>query len=495
MPKLIKLTAEGPAWADDRFTNVADDEPVPEGDVIVSLTRFQAEGEALQAHGRDVGVRIEPSEEVETLAYDLPRIPVVALRLPEIPRWARVSAPLHAAARQRLGYAGEGWGRWATSCASRGPPSWSAAASTLSSQPTARRPRRGTGPRTDSVTSTSAPPTTARQRSRSGPKRPGRRPMPYEGAESLETIAELNARLRDASPQEILAAAMQRLGDGLALVSSFGSESAVLLHMAAQINPDIPVLFLDTGMLFGQTLDYRKALAQRLGLTGVRDLRPQYQDLAVHDPSANLWQTDTDGCCRIRKVLPLERALAEFDGWITGRKRFQGGDRLRLKVVEETEEQAEVQAPWPTGPRNRSTPMRSSMTSSAPAGRVRLSVDPDAGLAPEEPVEEVRDTRGGPPGPAMDRRPSAASIWGVGMHQSRSAGISRACATGTGYPVPSWSFQAGGGDENPGSPPTHGQVRRPSHWSQQVIVSGAGRWAGFEVGPGGGRQRAAVRPG
>jgi phosphoadenosine phosphosulfate reductase len=163
--------------------------------------------------------------------------------------------------------------------------------------------------------------------------------MAYEGFEQRETVAQLNARLRDAEPQAILRAAIDRFGDKVALVSSFGTESAVLLHMAAQIKPDIAVLFLDTGMLFGQTLDYRKQLAAQLGLTGVRDLRPQYQDLAVHDPSADLWQTDTDACCRIRKVLPLDRALEGFEGWITGRKRFQGGDRLRLQVVEQGEQQ------------------------------------------------------------------------------------------------------------------------------------------------------------
>jgi len=97
------------------------------------------------------------------------------------------------------------------------------------------------------------------------------------------------------------------------------------------------VLFLDTGMLFGQTLDYRKQLAARLGLTGVRDLRPQYHDLAVADPQAKLWQTDTDACCHVRKVLPLDRALSEFDAWITGRKRFHGGSRLALPVVEEAD--------------------------------------------------------------------------------------------------------------------------------------------------------------
>ena len=153
---------------------------------------------------------------------------------------------------------------------------------------------------------------------------------------SVEARA-LDARLRSASPQKILETAIQLYGDRIALVSSFGSESAVLLHMAAQIEPSIPVVFLDTGMLFGQTLDYRKKLAADLGLTDVRDLRPLYQDVAVHDPSQDLWKTDTDACCRIRKVLPLDRALGDFDAWITGRKRFHGGERLRLKVVEEAD--------------------------------------------------------------------------------------------------------------------------------------------------------------
>jgi phosphoadenosine phosphosulfate reductase len=163
--------------------------------------------------------------------------------------------------------------------------------------------------------------------------------MPYEGADVFDLVEALNAELRHAHPRDILAAARARFGGRLALVSSFGAESAVLLHMAAQVDPSMPVLFLDTGMLFGQTLDYRQRLTQRLGLTDVRDLRPQYQDLAVHDPGADLWKTDTDGCCRIRKVLPLDRALSGFEAWITGRKRFQGGARLNLAVVERAGDQ------------------------------------------------------------------------------------------------------------------------------------------------------------
>ncbi|MEO7026706.1 MAG: phosphoadenylyl-sulfate reductase [Caulobacteraceae bacterium] len=144
----------------------------------------------------------------------------------------------------------------------------------------------------------------------------------------------LASRLRDADPPSILAAAIERHGDRLALVSSFGAESAVLLHMAAAIAPDISVLFLDTGMLFGQTLDYRRRLAASLGLTNIRDLRPTFEHLAVNDPAADLWKSDTDACCHIRKVAPLDRALSGYDAWITGRKRFQGATRLRLPVVE-----------------------------------------------------------------------------------------------------------------------------------------------------------------
>jgi phosphoadenosine phosphosulfate reductase len=153
----------------------------------------------------------------------------------------------------------------------------------------------------------------------------------------LALSSRLDAELRHAHPRTVLEAAVEAFGDQLALVSSFGAESAVLLDLVSRVKPDIPVLFLDTGMLFGQTLDYRKQLAARLGLTGVRDLRPAYHDLAVSDPQAKLWQTDTDACCHVRKVLPLDRAIAEFDAWITGRKRFHGGTRLALPVVEQAD--------------------------------------------------------------------------------------------------------------------------------------------------------------
>ena len=151
-------------------------------------------------------------------------------------------------------------------------------------------------------------------------------------------VDDLNARLRHATPQEILREAFKAYAGKIAIVSSFGAESAVLLHLAAEVDSSVPVLFLDTGQHFGQTLDYRKTLAARLGLSNVRDLRPAFQDLALQDPKADLYKTDTDACCNIRKTLPLDRVLRpEFDAWITGRKRFQAATRASLPVVERGE--------------------------------------------------------------------------------------------------------------------------------------------------------------
>ncbi len=162
--------------------------------------------------------------------------------------------------------------------------------------------------------------------------------MAFDLTERPVSLAQrLDAQLRDAHPVEIIRAAFEAYGDRLALVSSFGAESAVLLHMAASVDRDITVLFLDTGMLFGQTLDYRRRLAGVLGLTRVRDLRPSFENLATADPNADLWRRDTDACCDIRKVQPLSAALGPFEAWITGRKRFHGGERIRLSVVEEAE--------------------------------------------------------------------------------------------------------------------------------------------------------------
>jgi phosphoadenosine phosphosulfate reductase len=121
----------------------------------------------------------------------------------------------------------------------------------------------------------------------------------------------------------------------LAVVSSFGTESAALLKVMADVDPAIPVLFLDTGWLFEETLAYRDTLIERLGLRDVRSIKPLDETLSREDPERDLWFSDPDACCRIRKVEPLARALKPFSAWINGRKRFQGGTRAAIPVVEQ----------------------------------------------------------------------------------------------------------------------------------------------------------------
>jgi len=150
-----------------------------------------------------------------------------------------------------------------------------------------------------------------------------------------DRVRRLNAEVETAGPLEILEFAIKSEFAGrLALVSSFGAEAAVLLHMTAQVDPSTPVVFLETGKHFAQTLQYRNELQQRLGLTDVRSIAPDAGELAAEDPDGDLWRRDTDACCGLRKVRPLDRALAEFDAWITGRKQFHGGQRARLPVFE-----------------------------------------------------------------------------------------------------------------------------------------------------------------
>ncbi|HEY5208585.1 MAG TPA: phosphoadenylyl-sulfate reductase [Pseudolabrys sp.] len=120
----------------------------------------------------------------------------------------------------------------------------------------------------------------------------------------------------------------------IALVSSFGTESAVLLQMVTAIDRNLPVLFIDTGKLFGETLRYRDELVTLLGLSDVRTVRPTGLKLAEVDPEQSLWQSDPDKCCFTRKVEPLAQAIKGFDAWITGRKRFQGGSRATLQPIE-----------------------------------------------------------------------------------------------------------------------------------------------------------------
>ena len=147
--------------------------------------------------------------------------------------------------------------------------------------------------------------------------------------------ARLNERYKHHAATEVLRRALNDPDLGrVTMVSSFGSESVVLLHMVSVVAPGTPVLFIDTQMLFQETLDYQVEVAEKLKLTDVRVVRATEREVALNDPDGTLHQFNTDACCDLRKTIPLERELSQFDAWITGRKRFQGGQRTELQFFE-----------------------------------------------------------------------------------------------------------------------------------------------------------------
>lgn len=165
-----------------------------------------------------------------------------------------------------------------------------------------------------------------------------------------QRAAELVERYKGASAEAVLAAMVRDEFPGsLALVSSFGTESAILLHMIAAIDPTTPVIFLDTGKLFGETRRYRDQLVAKLGLTGLRTITPDVTALNVADPNGVLWSQSTDACCDVRKVKSLDQALLPFAAWITGRKSFQGAERTALPVFEADSTHIKINplAGWP----------------------------------------------------------------------------------------------------------------------------------------------------
>ncbi|PHQ96043.1 MAG: phosphoadenylyl-sulfate reductase [Marinosulfonomonas sp.] len=150
-----------------------------------------------------------------------------------------------------------------------------------------------------------------------------------------EQVAGLNQQAMNFDPVGILDFALRGAAPGrIALVSSFGTESIVLLHMISQIDRSLPILFIDTQMLFKETLAYQADVARLMGLTDVRHIRPDPLDISEIDPNGVLNQFNKDACCELRKTRPLQRALRGFDTWITGRKRFQSRVRAKLDFFE-----------------------------------------------------------------------------------------------------------------------------------------------------------------
>lgn len=150
-----------------------------------------------------------------------------------------------------------------------------------------------------------------------------------------DRVSALNARYRHHGATAVLEHALKDAEVGkIALVSSFGAESVVLLHLVSIMDRHLPVLFIDTEMLFAETLAYQLELTDRLRLTNVQTIKARREDIFLRDNESVLHLHDPDACCALRKVEPLERALAPYDAWITGRKRYQGATRADLDFFE-----------------------------------------------------------------------------------------------------------------------------------------------------------------
>lgn len=162
------------------------------------------------------------------------------------------------------------------------------------------------------------------------------RPEPRPDRLRALGIMALNGMFDEMDGVAVLRQAVELLPGELAIVSSFGADSAVLLHMVAQVDPSLPVYFLETGKHFPETLAYVETLKRALGLANVSAVTPETRDLARFDAGGDLWESDPDSCCHIRKTEPLDIVLEGFGGWVTGRKRYQTKERGVLPHFELT---------------------------------------------------------------------------------------------------------------------------------------------------------------
>ncbi|MEM7168697.1 MAG: phosphoadenylyl-sulfate reductase [Pseudomonadota bacterium] len=225
--------------------------------------------------------------------------------------------------------------------------------------------------------------------------------LPESDDRALEARVEaLNEFYAGSSPKEIIQGVVcQDFPGGIAAVSSFGAESAVLLYFIAQVAPDLPVLFLDTGKHFPETLAYRDLLIGHLGLRAVQSLSPSDLHLRIWDPDGELWRNDPDACCHVRKVAPLDQALEPFQAWISGRKRFHGGDRIEVEVFDVVDG--------------------------------RIQVNPLAGLSSRE-IQAIMKREG------LPRHP----LFAAGYQSIGCATCTKRCTTGEGHRDGRWSGQA-----------------------------------------------------
>lgn len=308
---------------DDPWITIAPDETPPsDRPAIVSLDQWRAHRDVLIGRNQPIGLRLAPDQSPDDIADDLNRFSVVVLEFAAFTDGRSYS--LARLLRERHRYAGElravgnvlrdqfsflyrcGFDAFDVADESSAV-GWRATLSemNLHYQPAGDR--------------ASATVHQLRQNKRAAERKARALAARYGGSSAVEMLREM---IETEFPG--------RLG----VVSSFGAEAAVLLDLVAQIDRDVPIIFLETGKHFPETLTYRDTLIAHLGLTDVRSIVPETVDLAREDADGDLWRRNPDRCCHLRKVLPLERALDGFDAWITGRKRYQGDARADLPLIE-----------------------------------------------------------------------------------------------------------------------------------------------------------------
>lgn len=152
-------------------------------------------------------------------------------------------------------------------------------------------------------------------------------------------LEKLNNQFETQKPEEIIAWAVKQFSPKFAMTSSFGPESGVLLHMASRVDPMIPVLFLETGYHFPETLGYRDQLAELFGLKNIIDLKadPEKKAKVVAQYDGVPYEKNPDLCCQINKVEPLDEALKNYKAWMSGIRRNQTDVRKSVRIVEEYE--------------------------------------------------------------------------------------------------------------------------------------------------------------
>ena len=148
-------------------------------------------------------------------------------------------------------------------------------------------------------------------------------------------LNKLNDDCKNSLPQNILENSINNIfKKKMVYVCSFGTESAIILHMVSEIDKSLPIILLNTNYLFKETIEYKDYLINKFKFSNFKEIYPSIKDLKINDSEGTLWKEDPDLCCNIRKVLPLQKELKKYDAWVSGRKSYHAGERTNLKFFE-----------------------------------------------------------------------------------------------------------------------------------------------------------------